>query len=58
MDPITAMVFLAQAARLANTLAEQVGSKDMTPEEALAKWQAQAASWSASVEMWKQTPSG
>ena len=57
MDPLTLILFFTQAAKLANTLAENVQLGDMSPEEAQAKWEESSANWSNAVAMWRNTPS-
>jgi len=55
MDPMLIMLALTQAAKLATTLAEQVGTGEMTPEEAKARWIAQSNSWNATADAWFAT---
>ena len=59
MDPTTLVILgLVEAAKLATTLIGQVQSGEITPEEAAARWQAQANQWNNAVTMWRATPSG
>jgi len=59
MDPTTLVILgLVEAAKLATTLIGQVQAGEITPEEAAARWQAQANQWNNAVVMWRATPSG
>jgi hypothetical protein len=55
MDPMLIMLALTQAAKFAMMLSEQVGTGEITPEEAKAKWTAQSNSWNATADAWFAT---
>ncbi len=55
-DVLSLILFMTQAAKLANTLSEAMQAGTMTPEEAAATWQKSAATWSGAVDMWRATP--
>lgn len=55
MDPIMIMLALTQAAKYANMLAEQVGTGEITPEEAKTRWVNQSNSWNRTADTWFAT---
>ncbi len=55
MDPLTILAILAEAAKLANIIAERLAKGEITPEEALAQWQETTVRWKDAASAWRNT---